>query len=111
MLNNKLLFYFIIFSKSVFGQINALDQANSLYNDQKYSLAQALYSQVIIDEGGGEEIEYYYARCSKELFHLDAEDLYLDYLLRYPSGQFSSQANEDLGLIYFRQNRYLEAIK
>ena len=111
MLKNHLLFCFIILTHSVFSQTYFIEQANKLYDNKKYSSAQALYGQIIIDIGDCEEAEYYYAKCSKELFQLNSENLYLDFLNKYPIGPFSNKAKEDLGLIYFREKSYLEAIE
>ena len=77
-MNKKIfLIVFCLFTGTlVFAQDSKFEEARLLFEDQKYSAAQGLYQQIINGGGGNESIEYYHAKCSKELFLSDAILLY-----------------------------------
>ena len=62
-----ILFYFY-FQVSVFGQVLNKQQITQLFKDKKYSAVQSICQKIINNGKGNEFIEYYNARCSKELF-------------------------------------------
>ena len=111
-MNKKIfLIVFCLFTGNlVFAQYSRFEEARLLFEDQKYSAAQGLYQQIINSGGGNESIEYYHAKCSKELFLSDAILLYHAYIKNYPYSQFLDKVNEDFSLLYFRDKAYDKAI-
>jgi len=58
------------------------NEANALFSEGKYSAAQSLYQSIITNDISNEIAYYYNAKCSKELFSLDAVFLYEQFLTR-----------------------------
>ena len=75
----KLRYYtllFLLFSSSlVFAQNHSVDDAQSLFDDGKYSAAQALLNQLSSGHSANAEAMFLNAKCSKALFLSDAEIL------------------------------------
>ena len=86
------------------------NEANDLFSEGKYSAAQSLYQSIITNDISNETAYYYNAKCSKELFSLDAVFLYEQFLLDFPFTSFKNEVNEDLALLYFREMSYPKAI-
>ena len=107
----KLLLILLFFSVQIKAQHTNLAKASALYSEEKYSAAQALFRQLIIDERTNEQANYYNAKCSKELFASDAIFLYEQFLLAFPYTSFIQQVNEDLALLYYRDLDYPKAVK
>ena len=105
-----ILIIYIFYSHQLFGQDSRVSLAQKLFEDKNYSIAQSLYHQLIIEGISNAEIEYFHARCSKELFLEDAKMLYKKHLDDYPYSQYKNQVYEDMALIYFREKKYNEVI-
>ena len=106
----KLLLLMLFFSLQVKAQHINLSKANTLFYEEKYSGSQALFQQLIINNGANEEAHYYNAKCSKELFASDAIFLYERFLAAFPYSSFIQNVNEDLALLYYRELDYPKAI-
>jgi len=85
-------------------------EENTLFSEEKYSAAQALCRQIIINNGADENAHYHNARCSKELFASDAVFLYEQFLLDFPFTSFKDDVSKDLALLYYRDLDYPKAI-
>ena len=103
------LFLMVIFSGNLFTQNHLLSEAISLFNDGKYSASQSILNQ-LAKENPTEEIMYLNAKCSKELFLNDAIFLYNNLTNTFPYHQFKDEMYQDLGLIYYREKRFPDAI-
>lgn len=104
-----ILFLMVIFSGDVFTQNHLLSQAISLFNDGKYSASQSILNQLEKDNSTP-EIMYLNAKCSKELFLNDAIFLYDNLTNTYPYHQYKDEMYQDLGLIYYREKSFSDAI-
>ena len=80
-MKNKIFFIvFSIFSSAfVLAQDVRFEEAKTLFENQNYSAAQAVFKQIINSGNGDETVLYYHAKCSKELFLSDAIQLYQNY--------------------------------
>jgi len=107
----KLLLLMLFFSIQIKAQHADLAKAGTLFSEEKYSAAQALFQQLIIKDRTNEQLHYYNAKCSKELFASDAIFLYEQFLTAFPYTSFIQQVNEDLALLYYRDLDYPNAIK
>ena len=110
----KLRYYtllFLLFSSSlVFAQNHSFDDAQSLFDDGKYSAAQALLNQLSSGHSANAEAMFLNAKCSKALFLSDAELLYEELNEYFPYHQFKQEVNADLALINYRKKDYSNAI-
>jgi tetratricopeptide (TPR) repeat protein len=107
----KSLLLMLFISVQITAQHTNLEKASTLYSEQKYSAAQALFHQLIINDRTDEQANYYNAKCAKELFASDAIFLYEQFLSAFPYTSFIQQVNEDLALLYYRDLDYPKAIK
>ena len=107
----KLLLLILFFCIQVKAQHADFAKASALFSDEKYSAAQALFQQIIVDGKTNEQANYYNAKCAKELFASDAIYLYQQFLSAFPHTSFIQQVNEDLALLYYRDLDYPKAIK
>jgi len=107
----KLLLLTLFFSVQLKAQYTNLVKASTLFSEEKYSAAQALFQQLIINDRTNEQASYYNAKCSKELFASDAIFLYEQFLMTFPYSLFIQQVNEDLALLYYNDLDYPKAIK
>jgi tetratricopeptide (TPR) repeat protein len=107
----KLLLLILFFSVQIKAQHTNLAKASTLFSEEKYSAAQTLFQQLIINDRTNEQANYYNAKCSKELFASDAIFLYEQFLTVFPYTSFIQQVNEDLALLYYRDLDYPKAIK
>lgn len=85
-----------------------------LYNKQKYNAAQKLFQEYISASPNDViaiECAYYSASCALELFNQDAEQLFTDFVAKYPEHPKAKLAFFDLGNFYFRQKDYKKAIE
>ena len=106
----KLFLLILFFCVQAKAQHTDLAKASALFSEQKFSAAQALFHKIIIDEKTNERANYYNAKCSKELFSLDAIFLYNQFLRSFPHTSFIEEVNEDLALLYYRDLDYQKAI-
>ena len=72
----KLFLLVMLFCIQLKAQHTNLSRASTLFSEEKYSAAQALFLQIIINDRSNEQANYYNAKCSKELFASDAIFLY-----------------------------------
>ena len=116
----KLVFLFIFFlfsfhvsAQSEKGKIYL--QAQQLFQDEKYGLAQNLFHQIYMDEftleSQKEEALLYIAICSKNLFNEDTKFWFDEFLNNYPYSEKTNEANYELALFYYRQKSYSESIR
>ncbi|MDC0249555.1 tetratricopeptide repeat protein [Flavobacteriales bacterium] len=106
----RITFLLLFSSLYLIAQDHDLNDANALFNEGKYSSAQSLFQNLITNDIANETVHYYNARCSKELFSLDAVFLYEQFLLNFPFTSFKDEVSEDLALLYFREMSYSKAI-
>ncbi len=106
----KIILLSLLCSVNVIAQNTESNEAIALFLEGKYSAAQALCQQEIINDASDENAHYYNAKCSKELFASDAIFLYEKFLLDFPFTTFKDEVNEDLALLYYRGLDYLKAI-
>ena len=106
----KLFLIILFFCFQVKAQHTDLAKASAFFSEQKFSAAQAFFQKIIIDDKTNEWANYYNAKCSKELFALDATFLYDQFLISFPHTSFIQQVNEDLALLYYRDLDYYKAI-
>lgn len=98
-------------------------EALELFDKQKFVAAREKFSQVgktLLETPyltANEEVnllrinaEYYMAMCALELFNDDAEELFLEFVNRYPKNPRSVLAFFQIGKFYFRQEKYPEAL-
>ncbi len=97
-------------------EYSVYDEAAELYDKEKYTAAQELYSTFI--EQTNNELDdrvmhayYYKAMCSKELYHADAEFQFIDFLNRYPESPRVQSVYFNMGIIYYRKKNWVEAVK
>ena len=102
MKNTIFLLLAIFVSDILFAQDDFLN-AQTLFDKQKYSAAQAVLNKLSSSGDVTAEIMYLNAKCSKELFLEDAKMLYKKHLDDYPYSQHKNQIYEDVALIYFRE--------
>ena len=55
--------------------------------------------------------EYYVAFSSLNLYNLDAEQLFVDFIKKHPSHPKAVKANYDLGTFFFQDKNYKDAIR
>ena len=89
----KLLLLILFFCIQVKAQHADFAKASALFSDEKYSAAQALFQQIIVDGKTNEQANYYNAKCSKELFASDAVFLYEQFIVSFPYTTFLQQVN------------------
>jgi len=106
----KFILLLLLCSVNLKAQNAKSNEASALFLEGKYSAAQALFQQLIIDNGADENAHYYNAKCSKELFSSDAIFLYEQFLRDFPFASFKDEVNEDLALLYYRGQEYDKAI-
>jgi len=100
----------LLCSLNIISQNYDPNSADALFAEGKYSAAQFLYQSIIANDISNETAHYYNAKCSKELFSLDAVFLYEQFLLDFPFTSFKNEVSEDLALLYFRETSYSKAI-
>ena len=112
------LFAFFLFScylsaQSEKGEIYL--QAQQLFQDEKYGLAQNLFHQIYMDElalrSQKEEALLHIAICSKNLFNEDTKFWFDEFLNNYPYSKKTNEANYELALFYYRQKSYPQSIR
>ena len=106
----KLLLLILFFCIQVKAQNSDFAKAYALFSDDKFSAAQALFHQLIVDDKTNEKANYYNAKCSKELFASDALFLYDQFIESFPYTSFLQEVNKDLALLYYRDLDYPKAI-
>ncbi len=104
------LLLFVLISGLILAQDNLLSHAKSLFNDGKYSASQSVLNQLYISDFADSEVMYFNAKCSKELFLVDAVLLYNELNEVFPYHEFRDGVNTDLALIYYRQKKYDKSI-
>ena len=109
------LIYLIIFSVissfSLVAQNVSKQDPMTLFSQSKFSAAQQLYQNMIINDPSDEIANYYNARCSKELFSSDAVFLYENFLKCFPFSNLTYDVYRDLALLYYRQSNFNYSIK
>ena len=89
------LFSFYLSAQSEKGKIYL--QAQQLFQDEKYSLAQNLFHQIYMDElaleSQKEEALLHIAICSKNLFNEDTKFWFDEFLNNYPYSEKINEAN------------------
>ncbi len=105
-----LILFYLHFQVFVFGQALNKQEIMQLFQDRKYSAVQSICQKIINNGEANEFVDYYNARCSKELFLEDAYHLYADYLDKYSYSKFIPQAHQDIALLHFRDQDYEKAI-
>ena len=106
----RIIIVLLLGSVNVIAQGLKSNNVNILFAEGQYSAAQSLYQSIIANDISNEEAHYYNAKCSKELFSLDAVFLYEQFLLNFPFTSFKDEVSEDLALLYFREMNYSKAI-
>ena len=81
----KRLLFFLLLSNLISAQNYIEADIEQLFNSKKYSAAQALCQDMIFRGKQNDMLEYYNAKCSKELFLSDATSLYHNFLEKYQS--------------------------
>ena len=93
----KLRYYsllFLLFSSSlVLAQNHSIDDAQLLFDNGKYSAAQALLNQLTSGHSANAEAMFLNAKCSKALFLSDSELLYEELNEYFPYHQFKQEVN------------------
>lgn len=89
--------------------------AQELFNKEKYSAAQKLFNNIILQYKGqvseiAIESEYYAALCAYELFNVDAEKLLYNFIINHPENAKAKLADFYLGNYLYRKKRFKEAI-
>ena len=85
-----------------------------LFDRAKYGAAQEAfrkYIELIGDDAKTADAQYYYALSGLYLLHPDAEQLILNFAKNYPAHPKATLAGYELGLYYFEQKKYKEAIE
>jgi TolA-binding protein len=85
-----------------------------LFDRAKYGAAQEAfrkYIELIGDKAKTADAQYYYALSGLYLLHPDAEQLILNFAKNYPAHPKATLAGYELGLYYFEQKKYKEAIE
>jgi len=87
-----------------------------LFNKEKYGAAQEAFKLVIghyktVTSLVKADAEYYYAVCAIELFNPDAEYLAKTFIEKYPESPRVQYAHFNFGKYFYRDNRFLEALK
>jgi TolA-binding protein len=115
------LLFFILFQRS-FAQntlIRTSDdvpfrQGLELLDREKYSAAREFFQRYINQNKNdlrSIDAEYYIALSSLNLFNPDAEDLFKNFLFKYPTHAKAITAYYDLGSFYYREEKYDKAIE
>jgi len=103
--------FFLFLNFNLFCQHSKeFDIAYSLFQSKQYSSAQLLFNKIKDNGGSNQYVDYYHAKCSKELFLDDAIILYDQYIDEYPATLLIDEVNEDIALIYYRNKEYSQAI-
>ncbi|MFD2245016.1 tetratricopeptide repeat protein [Pontibacter ruber] len=85
-----------------------------LFDRAKYGSAQEAfrkYIQLIGDDAKTADAQYYYALSGLYLLHPDAEQLILNFTKKFPTHPKTALANYELGLYYFEQKDYKNAVE
>ena len=109
---NRLTFFLLIFFLKInliFAE-NFSDKAKQLFLKKQFVASQSEIKIAIKSGNINDELEYLYAKCSKELFLNDAISLYND-LQKYPYSRYIDSVYYDLGQIYFREKKYDSALR
>ena len=85
-------------------------QAKLLFNHGKYSASQSILQGMHNSNVANAEIMYLNARCSKELFMIDAVFLYNELNMQFPHHNYKDEVAKDLAQIYYREQQYESAI-
>ena len=103
--------FFLFLNFNLFCQHSKeFDIAYSLFQSKQYSSAQLLFNKIKDNGGSNQYVDYYHAKCSKELFLDDAIILYDQYIDEYPATLLIDEVNEDIASIYYRNKEYSQAI-
>ncbi len=112
------LFAFFLFSFYLFAQSEKEKmylQAQQLFQDERYGLAQDLFHQIYMDklalESQKEEALLHIAICSKNLFNEDTKFWFDKFLNNYPYSEKRNKANYELALFYYWQKSYPQSIR
>ena len=106
----KLILLIIFFCSQVKAQHAGFAKARAFFLEENYSAAQSLFQQLIVDDKTNDLANYYNAKCSKELFALDAVFLYEKFLISFPYSSFIQQVYKDLALYYYNNLDYHKSI-
>ena len=106
----KLILLTLFFCFQVKAQHADFARARALFLEENYSAAQSLFQQIIVDGKTNELANYYNAKCSKELFALDAVFLYEKFVISFPYSSLIQQVNKDLALYYYNNLDYYKSI-
>ena len=106
----KLILLTLFFCFQVKAQQADFARARALFLEENYSAAQSLFQQIIVDGKTNELANYYNAKCSKELFALDAVFLYEKFVISFPYSSLIQQVNKDLALYYYNNLDYYKSI-
>jgi tetratricopeptide (TPR) repeat protein len=115
-----LLFYTMISAGTVVGQqsIQHLEpqvlfaNANYLMEAKNYGGARAYFEQYLEtnDTLYQQEARYYTAICGLKLYHLDGEKKIQEFINEYPASPLSSKAYMEMGVYFFQDRNYKQAI-
>ena len=110
---NRLTFFLLIFFLKInliFAE-NFSEKAKQLFLKKQFVASQSEIKIEIKSGNVNDELEYLYAKCSKELFLNDAISLYNVFLQKYPYSRYIDSVYYDLGQIYFREKKYNSALR
>ena len=88
--------------------------AVELIQKEKFGAARQLFDSYINqypESINSEEAQYFRALCALNLFHLDAENLYHDFVNNYPYHPKAALAYYELGDFYFKKEDYQKSIE
>ena len=104
------LLLFICLNSLLYADDDLILQAKFLFNQGKYSASQSILQRMHNSNHANAEIMYLNARCSKELFMIDAVFLYNHLNIQFPHHNFKDEVAKDLAQIYYREQQYENAI-
>lgn len=124
-IKNLMLLWVIAFSLSiqVYAQkttvythtVSNYNTALELFDKEKYSAAQHQFASVLKSSNDNKSeitvnAKYYHALCALNLFNIDAENLFIEFINEYPESPKVKMAYFYLGTYHFRGKKYNEAI-
>ncbi len=95
---------------------NAYQEAVDLFQKQKYSAAQELFSAAINNYGKlnteyKSNAAYYHAICAVRLYHNNAEFIVRQFINRYPGSQKVVDAKFEMANTYYNQDKYEKSLE
>ena len=104
------LFLFLFFL-DLDAQVSNLNQAEDLYRNGEYSLAQNIFISELNKSEKNDFVLFRIAECSKKLGNNDAVYWYQELLNKYKNSNYYQKSKLNLSYIYFEEKKYINSVR